>query len=289
MNELTKTNFLEHHGILGQQWGVKNGPPYPLTGGTYDNRNSVEKRESKKVHRKRHQDTVIKKGTKLQTLSVDSDRTKGTDMFYAAYTSRDKHEYNALFNKAMDTPVYDANGNHVGTSKLYKFKIINVPKRDMKIASETNSAEAFAKLYSKDRDFYNFVTDEKRMQSKFVEDKYRFKGYREARSVLEKIRKDPEYVPSRQEVQVMYRMFNYVIPNTDGDTTKQRTKLFEALKQQGYDGILDTNDALYGGFKADNPVIIINQEALLEPSAMRTKASEVRVSQALFPLIKLTQ
>jgi len=23
-------NYLEHHGILGQKWGVKNGPPYPL-------------------------------------------------------------------------------------------------------------------------------------------------------------------------------------------------------------------------------------------------------------------
>ena len=21
---------LKHHGILGQKWGVKNGPPYPL-------------------------------------------------------------------------------------------------------------------------------------------------------------------------------------------------------------------------------------------------------------------
>ena len=23
-------DFLQHHGILGQKWGVKNGPPYPI-------------------------------------------------------------------------------------------------------------------------------------------------------------------------------------------------------------------------------------------------------------------
>ena len=24
-------NYLSHHGILGQKWGKKNGPPYPLS------------------------------------------------------------------------------------------------------------------------------------------------------------------------------------------------------------------------------------------------------------------
>jgi len=23
-------DYLEHHGVKGQKWGVKNGPPYPL-------------------------------------------------------------------------------------------------------------------------------------------------------------------------------------------------------------------------------------------------------------------
>ena len=27
--------YLVHHGILGQRWGDRNGPPYPLKGGSY--------------------------------------------------------------------------------------------------------------------------------------------------------------------------------------------------------------------------------------------------------------
>lgn len=34
MNEIYK-NYLEHHGILGQKWGRKNGPPYPLSAGAH--------------------------------------------------------------------------------------------------------------------------------------------------------------------------------------------------------------------------------------------------------------
>ncbi len=67
-----KTNYLKHHGILGQKWGVRNGPPYPLhpdhhsaaekkagwqksvSGGTGDvqskNKNSTNYTKSSKVH-----------------------------------------------------------------------------------------------------------------------------------------------------------------------------------------------------------------------------------------------
>ena len=30
MNDISHSDFLEHHGIKGQKWGVENGPPYPL-------------------------------------------------------------------------------------------------------------------------------------------------------------------------------------------------------------------------------------------------------------------
>lgn len=39
------SDYLEHHGINGQKWGKRNGPPYPLD---YDDHTAEQKRENKK-------------------------------------------------------------------------------------------------------------------------------------------------------------------------------------------------------------------------------------------------
>lgn len=39
-------NYLTHHGIKGQKWGVRNGPPYPLD---YESHSTIEKSESDKA------------------------------------------------------------------------------------------------------------------------------------------------------------------------------------------------------------------------------------------------
>lgn len=281
---------LAHHGILGQKWGVCNGPPYPLGGGDYtesEKRKIYKKRKVRNsIYNKRHFDEVLKADkTTLRTLSYDAYRTKGADMFYATHDKFDKHQYNALFNKPVPQTMYDEKGRPIGTGTYLKFAIDNSIKQDIKVASEDSGAEAFRQLYKKDRDFYNFVTDEKRMQSYFVQDKFKFKGYRESRAALEKMRKDPSYVPSAKELQTIYRMFNYVIPydgagnqRAGNDALKQRTKFFKALKDAGYGAVLDTNDAIYGAFKARSPVIVFDMENVMPKEIKRTTMSSKVVS-----------
>lgn len=282
---------VSHHGILGQKWGKRNGPPYPLGGGDYSDLEIGKvykaRRNKNSIYNKKHFDKVIKEGTSVTTLSYDKDRTKGKDMFYAAYEKTDKHQYNTLFNRKVPTTMYDDDGNNIGTGEFYKFKIDNIANKDIKVASEDSGADAFRKLYTKDRDFYNFVTDKDRMQALFVEDKYKFKGYRESAKSLEKIRSN-ENVTS-DDLQKAYRMFNYVIPS-DGsgntrkanDIAKQRAKLFTQLKEDGYGALLDTNDAIYGGFKAQAPVIVFDQESITLGNVRRTTAKDKRISKLAF-------
>lgn len=280
---------LSHHGILNQKWGVRHGPPYPLGGGDYSPAQRKAIRDKRKagnrIYNKRHFDEVLKADkTTLSTLSYDRDRTKNTDMFYATHNVLDKHQYNALFNRPVPQTIYDEKGNPIGTGNFMKYRIDNSLKRDIKVASEDSGAKVFRDMFKKDRDFYNFVMDENRMQSYFVNDKYKFKGYREVRQVLKKMRQD-NYTPTADELQVAYRMFNYVIPY-DGagdarkgkDVTTQRTKFFNACKEAGYGAVLDTNDAIYGGFKAKSPVIMFDMEQVVPKDVYRTTLKDQKFS-----------
>lgn len=282
---------MTHHGILGQKWGKRNGPPYPLGGGDYSQSERRKIRASRKagnsIYNKRHFDEVLKKDkTTLSTLSYDPNRTKNTQMFYATHKALDKHQYNALFNKKVPMPITDKNGKEIGTGQFLKYRIDNSLKNDIKVASEDSGAKIFAELYKKDRDFYNFVTDESRMQSYFVKEKFGFKGYRESREVLEKIRKGE--TPTSDELQVVYRMFNYVIPyDGAGDARKakdaltNRTKFFNAAKEAGYGALLDTNDSIYGGFKAESPVIVFDMEQVIPKDVKRTSMTSKAISSLI--------
>lgn len=284
-------NELYHHGILKQKWGVRNGPPYPLHGGDYSpaEKKAIYKQRDNKnsIYNKKHFDEVLSKDkTVLSTLSRSKDRTVNTDMFFATHNKWDKAQYNAMFNQKAPETIYDDEGNAIGTKNLLKWRIDNKLTKDMKIASEDSAAEVFKKLYSENRDFYNFVTDKDRMRAYFLESRYKFRGYRESRAVLEKLDKTNDKKLLEKDVDTLYRMFNYVIPN-DGagneriakDVLTNRTKFFNELKKEGYSAVLDTNDAIYGGFKAKSPIIVFDMEAIVPDSVKRTSMASKEVSK----------
>lgn len=259
-------NYLMHHGILGQKWGHRNGPPYPLKGGDYSRSEKVA-RTYKKTKRqfsdnnKKHFDNTLKKGTILSTLSYDKNRTKNASMFFATYTKADHDQYNALFNKKANKIMMKDLQKQYEDFNGYKFNIHNKVIKDMKIASEDSAIKCFKKLYTSDRDMYNFIVDEDRMLKHFLKDRYRFKGYREAKQSVQKIK---EGNPSETDIDKAYRIFNFDLVS-QGQTTRdakdiehQRKKFFKELQDEGYSGLLDTNDALYGGYHANSPIIVFD-------------------------------
>lgn len=280
---------LTHHGIKGQHWGVRNGPPYPLSGGVVKQlrerrRAYLKSPNPNSEHNKKHVDSVIKKGTELATLSFDKDRTQDTDMFFASYKNLDKHSYNAWFNYKVPETLYDEQGNEIGTGEFLKYRIRNNVNDDIKVASEDSGAKAFISLYSKDRDFYNYVTDPTRMKANIPEDKLEFPGYKQAVKVLDKLKTSEEL--TSKDVQTIYRLYNYSIPadgagnaKIDKDVKTQRAKFFKELSKLGYDAVLDTNDAIYGKMKATAPVIVFNMDKVALSGVERTTMEERNISR----------
>lgn len=286
-------DILAHHGILGQKWGKKNGPPYPLKGGDYSKLEERKIREKRKrvantIYNKKHYDEVLEADkTTLSTVSYDKDRTKDTDMFYAATNFFDAHQYNGFFNQKMPQELYDSTGQAIGTGRGYKFQITNSLKKDIKVASEDSGAKMFADLYKKDRDFYNFVTDSDRMMKYFDEKRLHHKGYKEAAETLEKVRTGKDV--TSDDLHQVYRLFNFVIPYDGGgkdkrgahDVAVQRAKFFNVAKKNGYSALLDTNDAIYNNMHAKQPIIMFDMKAVVPKEAYQTKASDVTKSRAV--------
>lgn len=60
-----QSNELYHHGILGQKWGDRNGPPYPLGSGEHSKsevkagwRASLKKNGASRAEKKEHKERV---------------------------------------------------------------------------------------------------------------------------------------------------------------------------------------------------------------------------------------
>ena len=114
--------FIQHHGIKGQQWGVKHGPPYPI------DRNKSG--------------TKIKKGTHFQRLSVyDESVSKGHA--YVTYLKKDNRHYKGFF-------TYHLKMNNKGKPV---YSIDMTAKKDMFSPSRLERAKTFTQLYNKDKVF----------------------------------------------------------------------------------------------------------------------------------------
>lgn len=63
---LVNNDELQHHGIGGMRWGVKNGPPYPLRSGDHNAREKLAAKIGPEAWKKRYEENLERKAEKAE-------------------------------------------------------------------------------------------------------------------------------------------------------------------------------------------------------------------------------
>lgn len=219
-------NELQHHGIKGMEWGVRNGPPYPL---------QITKRQSRKMNQRGY---TLQKGTHIyRTTGNPNENNKGSA--FASFSENDKYFYNQrlIINKA--------------NPKAAAFDMTMKLKEDLIVPSQKERIDAYikymstgdnAKRYSaylrnslNDRDLYIHVIKNVNKQN--------FNGYVTFCATLNGCNRTTAK--------------NQKLAKTSEDI---RDEYYSILKKKGYNATVDDLDAMDMFADANNPVIIFNRE-----------------------------
>lgn len=113
---MTDFNFIYHHGIMGQKWGVRRGPPYPI------------------------EDKVLKKGTKLNSVSFynNSDIYKSNGRWMYTYNPNDEWD-SSVYKGPFSVYKIQQGKKYVYEHEFYVTEDLSMPTKKERIEEFINS------------------------------------------------------------------------------------------------------------------------------------------------------
>lgn len=200
---------------------------------------------------KERQDQTIKVGDMMQR--IESKKT------IFGSKNRNLHDHFYVSNNPYDNKAYEVFFGHQHTmdgDKAYKLSL--EATSDIKIASKKKAQKTLEKLLYEDPEFKKTIFDnyESWRLEKSV---HRERGKRNevAERYIEKIKKG-ERIPSRIMAKV-YENYNSWIVGKHAGERKNAQMFYDALKKQGYSGIVDINDSKWSTLRTKNPLIIFDK------------------------------
>lgn len=259
--------YLQHHGIKGQRWGKRNGPPYPLD---ESNHSSSEKKAGWKRSLKNNNNsstTTNRIRNISKVLLVAGGVTAAGVIGYNVYKHGMQSADSILRAGSVIQRVEGGKGNFVVPSRFYgatnkmdktiyrgQFGGIQVKNKgkayikdiktnyDLKIAGSNTGRSIFTNLYKTDNDFKQYVD-----------------SMANTNKLWKKGRKH-NTVRYEGDLKRLYENFNINSVMDEHRNNEQVNKFFNALKSKNYNGLQDINDQKFSSFKANKPVIYFDMD-----------------------------
>lgn len=248
--EFVQAEDLEQHGIKGQKWGHRNGPPYPLDQETHEKvtkgeDTGVYKKGSKfyRVSTKEREDLSTTDYKYVTTLKKDRDVYRGpmaTDWMY------DESESVEDYTKHTIQEIYD----NFTKRGFHMYELTFEASKDLKSPSKSERQRMLKELVNEDptvidRAYDFFKHDKLTMKDKEKLDSIGWafdkKRWTKANGTLGDLAYDPD----------AFYYFSEAL-NEAGDIRRQ---YFDKVKSSGYNMIVDDHDA---GILSERPFIVID-------------------------------
>lgn len=285
--------YLYHHGVKGQKWGVRryqyaDGTLTPAGKKRYSN-NGVKQTTNimgmkikdltntarTQITGKQYVDGYLKAGTTL--ARIQTAKNFENFAFYATYKKHDTEEYMGLFGKnlmsraAADATRAEKAANASGSEadlaaakelrdradniKVYQLKLSATKK--LKIPSDENASDITANLLKEDEFKKNLVASIQDSKEKMRRPTQQIL-FNQAQNAL---KKNPDRMTSAEKVAV-YKAFNLSLVNHNAQEIAAQNRFYGELKKKGYNALLDYNDKEFSSYHAKRPMIVFDTDSV---------------------------
>lgn len=294
------TEYLVHHGIKGQKWGVRryqyaDGTLTPAGRKRYSSDSSgfdklmntdvkhLVNSAKTKITGKQYVDSYLKSGTTLSRIQTNKNFENFA--FYATYKKHDIDAYIGLFGKNLTTranteaeraeeaaKVSGSEEDARTAQKLrenadnvtvYQLKLEATKK--LKIPSDDNASDITANLLKEDE-------FKKNVHASIVDSKEKMKRPTQQvlfNQALNAMDKDPDKMSSTDK-KAVYKALNLSLVNHNKEEIAAQNRFYSELKKKGYNALLDYNDKEYSSYHAKRPVIVFDTDSVRLQSVTAT-------------------